>query len=74
MKKNVTRLYVAPSMEIIPVAPGSVMAASPGGGLDDFGPGDDLFPTSSSSPTSARSTAGRNDVESMISDILTVGQ
>jgi hypothetical protein len=73
MEKDFRRLYEAPSMERIPVETGCVvMAGSPGGSLGDFGPGDDLFPTSSS--TSARSTAGRSDVESMINDILTVGQ
>jgi hypothetical protein len=68
MEDNVKRLYAAPAMERIPVEPGNVMAAS-GNGLSDFGPGDNLFPT-----TSGRSTATHSDVESMINDILTVGQ
>jgi hypothetical protein len=70
MKEN-KRMYTAPAMEIIPVEPGMVMALSGKGLGIGFGvtDGDDLFKS-----TYTRSTATHSDVESMINDILTVGQ
>jgi hypothetical protein len=68
------RTYVSPSVEIIPMEEQRVIAASgePKGGLEDFGPGSDIF----SAPASTRKSyaAGSSDLESMINDILTVGQ
>jgi hypothetical protein len=79
MTDNARQQYVAPSIERIPVEGQGVMAGSvTGSGLTDYGPGSDLF----TSPTGARSrygyttgtVAGSSDFESMINDILTVGQ
>jgi hypothetical protein len=75
MKEN-KRTYTAPSMERIPVEPGNDVMAVSGNGLTDFGgeAGSSLFETPTVTSTRRRTFAGQSDVESMINDILTVGQ
>jgi hypothetical protein len=67
------RVYVAPAMEIIPVEAQHVVATS----LTDFGPGSNIFNTTSSRSRYSGTTgtvAGSSDLDNMINDILTVGQ
>jgi hypothetical protein len=74
MKKNLRRLYVTPSMEIIPMATGCVMATLPtsnptGSSTAPSAPGGGNF-----TGTSAASRATSRDLDNLINDILTVGQ
>jgi hypothetical protein len=70
--KNIVRLYEAPAMEIIPIAPGSVMASS------DLSLGNNTsVPTSEGGATFSRNPYGgasTSDLDAMINDILTVEQ
>jgi hypothetical protein len=76
MTDNVRQQYVAPSIEVIPVEGQGVMAVSVGGsGLTDYGPATPILPSARSRYGYTTGTvAGSSDFESMINDILTVGQ
>lgn len=76
MEDKTKEQYLSPQIEVIPMeTEGSVMMASPGGGLNSFDQGDSWGGSSlQNSRTRGYNSASSSDLEDLINDILTVEQ